>query len=184
MKITIATKGDVQDIMKLIGFCIKDLKNQGIYQWNDHYPTLDHIKESIQIQSLYILKNKDPSNTLCVFGAPKIYDFRACMGIISIGEQQPEGYEEINWSNKTGKVLVISKLAVNPKCQGHGIGQKLMDFAENYAIEKEYNSIRLDAYSDNPRALKFYRKRNYKKVGEQYFPRRDLPFYCFEKLIN
>lgn len=166
MKIAMATENDIQNIMDLIELCIKDLENQGIYQWNDHYPNLDHIKESIQNRSLYILKNKD------------------CRGIISIGEEQPEGYREINWSNKTGKILVISKLAVSPQCQGHGIGKKLMDFAENYAIANDYISICLDAYSANPRALKFYGKRGYKHVGEQYFPRRDLPFYCYEKLID
>ncbi len=75
MEIALATNEDILNIMNLIKLCIKDLENQGIYQWNDYYPTLGHIKESIQNKSLHILKNKDPLNTQSAFGAYEIYDF-------------------------------------------------------------------------------------------------------------
>jgi ribosomal protein S18 acetylase RimI-like enzyme len=59
-----------------------------------------------------------------------------------------------------------------------------MDFAENYAIENNYTSIRLDAFSNNPRALRFYENRDYQRRGEVFFPGRELPFYCFEKILK
>jgi ribosomal protein S18 acetylase RimI-like enzyme len=167
MKISIATEDDIQNIINIIELCIKDLENQGIYQWNDYYPTLGHINESIQDKSLYTIKEN-----------------KNCLGVIAITENQPQEYKKMNWLDKTGKILVITKLVVNPVWQNQGIGRKLMDFAENEAIEKKYTSIRLDAYSGNPRAINLYEKRGYRKVGEVYFPRRELPFYCYEKLID
>ena len=59
-----------------------------------------------------------------------------------------------------------------------------MDFAERFAIENEYATIRLDAYSGNQRAIKFYEQQSYKKTGQVFFPKRTLPFYCYEKVLK
>ncbi|WP_173049782.1 hypothetical protein [Nitrospira sp. KM1] len=40
--------------------------------------------------------------------------------------------------------------------------------------------VRLDAYSGNPQALTLYRRRGYREAGQVTFPRRALPFICFE----
>jgi len=42
------------------------------------------------------------------------------------------------------------------KEQGNGFARKLMDFAEDYAEKKGYTSIRLDAFSQNERVIKFF----------------------------
>ncbi len=164
MKIVLATETDVQEIMDLIEACIIDLESQSIYQWNSYYPRLNHINECIKDKSLYILREDE-----------------MFLGIISITEKQPPEYKNVNWLEE-GKFLVISKLLVNPKWQRKGIGRVLMDFAENFA--RKYTSIRLDAYSGNPRALNFYERLGYVKVGKLFFPKRELPFYAYEKLLN
>lgn len=58
-----------------------------------------------------------------------------------------------------------------------------MNFAENYAKEKSYNSIRLDAYSRNHQVIEFYKKRKYIVRGEIFFKEREHPFYAMEKEI-
>jgi len=58
-----------------------------------------------------------------------------------------------------------------------------MNFAEEYAIENNYKSIRLDAYSANVAAVRLYEKRGYNKIGQVFFPHRKYPFYCFEKIF-
>ena len=57
-------------------------------------------------------------------------------------------------------------------------------FAENYAVVNGYTTIRLDAYSGNPRALHFYECRGYQKAGQLFFPGRELPFYGYEKILR
>lgn len=143
------------------------MESQGIYQWNEYYPTPEIFTADIKSESLYVLVDNDH-----------------CLGIISINEEQSPEYQQLDWSVEAEKVLVIHRLAVHPNRQKQGIGRQLMDFAENYASAKGYPSIRLDAYSGNPRALKFYQYRGYKKVGQLFFPKRDLPFYCYEKAIE
>ena len=55
-----------------------------------------------------------------------------------------------------------------------------MDYVENYARRHRYASLRLDAYIGYARALAFYKERGYHEAGQVLFPRRELPFICFE----
>jgi len=57
-------------------------------------------------------------------------------------------------------------------------------FAEKRAADNGYSSIRLDAYSGNAIALQLYERNGYRKRGEVFFPRRELPFICYEKLLQ
>ncbi|MGE5473910.1 MAG: GNAT family N-acetyltransferase [Ignavibacteriales bacterium] len=166
MKIEKAQIESIDKIMELIKKCIEDMESKGIYQWNMHYPTKDIFLEDINHGNLYILIENNE-----------------IFGIITFDENQSSEYKDISWISKNGKVLVIHRLAINPIYQKHGFGRALMDFAEGEAYKKGFNSIRLDAYSGNQRTLKFYENRDYKKTGQLYFPYRELPFYCYEKIL-
>ncbi|NJX17164.1 GNAT family N-acetyltransferase, partial [Tamlana crocina] len=68
---------------------------------------------------------------------------------------------------------------------GSGNGRKLMDFAEAFAKEHGYVSVRLDTFSKNERNQRFYEARGYKRLGNIYFPKQsEHPFYCYEKVLQ
>jgi ribosomal protein S18 acetylase RimI-like enzyme len=167
LNITLAKEDDVGEIMGLIKDCIIDMESRHIYQWNEYYPNLRIIQDDIQRESIYVLKENE-----------------AVLGIIVLNEDQPSEYESLNWSTHEGRILVIHRLAVNPRWQKKGFGTRLLDFAEKHAADNGYASIRLDSYSGNPRALRLYEKHKYKRVGQVHFPRRSLPFYCYEKILK
>lgn len=143
-----------------------DLIQQGIYQWTTNYPNSKHIKRDIENNSLYVLKVNN-----------------AIVGAICLNEIQDAEYAKIDWKFKQGKVLVIHRLAIKPNQQHKGYAKDLMDFAEKFAINNGYSSIRLDAFTQNKRVLQFYKNRNYKSRGQVYFPEREHPFYCLEKEV-
>lgn len=154
-------------IYEIIKNCKTVLQSEGIFQWTDHYPTLQIIQNDIESEHLYqIQSDKD------------------IFGIINISTIQEEEYKTINWTYPDETCLVIHRLAIDPKYQRQGFAQKLMTFAENYGVENGFRSIRLDAYSQNTRVLKFYETRGYIKKGEVYFSKRAFPFYCYEKQIT
>jgi predicted amidohydrolase/GNAT superfamily N-acetyltransferase len=162
-------KGQLFDLEKLFQIYINgkiDLENNGIYQWTDNYPTISIIENDLKKDVLYTLKSNE-----------KI------IGAINISEEQEAEYELIKWEFDNSKVLVIHRLVIDPKHQKKGYAQKLMDFAENFAKENNYSSIRLDAYSQNVRVIEFYKKRNYFIRGNVNFPEREYPFHCMEKDI-
>jgi ribosomal protein S18 acetylase RimI-like enzyme len=82
------------------------------------------------------------------------------------------------------KNLYIHRLAVDPNFQKKGIGKSLMDFAEDYAKKNQFKTVRLDTFSQNKRNNKFYKSREYVKLGDVFFPMQsEYPFHCYEKII-
>ena len=57
----------------------------------------------------------------------------------------------------------IAGLFVKEKYQREGIGEKLIKY-----IKPKYNQLKLDVYSKNKNAIKFYLKNNFKIVNEKY----------------
>lgn len=143
-----------------------DLDSKGINQWIDNYPTISLIETDLRNGSLYKLKNDN-----------------LIMGAVVLNEEQDIAYKSINWKFDESKVLVIHRLVIDPKHQSNGYAIQLMDFAENFAKENGYSSIRLDTYSQNDRSISFYKKRNYLIRGDVHFTGRAHSFHCLEKEI-
>lgn len=167
MKIVKASKSHIQTVFNLLRDCAQDMRNNGIMQWNENYPTYEHVVNDVEdgIVHLAIIDDK-------------------IAGTISIDDTQSPEYKTIDWKYTEGTIMVVHRLAVSPRFQKHGIGRQLMDFALNYALENNYAAIRLDAYSKNERTINFYRNRNYEYRGDIFFPYRKAPFYCFEKKLT
>jgi ribosomal protein S18 acetylase RimI-like enzyme len=66
--------------------------------------------------------------------------------------------------------------------QGGGIARKLLKYADDFAVKNGYGTIRLDAFTQNERALRLYEKNGYEKVGSVLF--RKGEFYCYEKKMK
>ena len=155
---------DIDAILNITKACAKTMIASGIYQWNEHYPTKDPFERDIKRDELYVLE---------IEGQVK--------GTIVISTFMDEEYIPIDWLTKNDNNIYIHRLAIHPELQGKGYAQKLMDFAENYAIENGYSSIRLDTFSQNKRNQKFYELRGYKRLGDIFFPKQsEYPFHCYE----
>ena len=138
-----------------------------IFQWNEHYPDRSSFVNDAENQELYVyIKNG------------KVV---AC---ISICVNMDEVYFAVEWQTKNANNLYIHRLAVHPDFQKKGVGRILMDFAEKYAREKKFISVRLDTFSMNKRNLKFYESRGYERLEAIYFPKQsEFPFYCYELIL-
>ena len=158
---------DLPEIKKLTEACAEAMIELGIFQWNEHYPSLEKLRLDIEKQELNVLANE-----------------QKIIGIIVITELKDEEYEEINWLSKTENNIYIHRLAVHPEFWGHGYAQKLMAFAEDFARKHQFESVRLDTFSQNKRNQKFYESRGYQRLGNIYFPKQSNdPFYCYELLL-
>lgn len=167
MNIEFAQKNDVTAVFQILSRCKDNLIKQGIFQWNDQYPDLEHVKNDIKTNSLYKLTHNGQ-----------------LLGVISFNDFQELEYKTVNWQIKNKPIAVIHRLAVDPLFQGKGYAKKLLAFSQELIEESGFKAIRLDAYSGNKVLLGFYQKLGYKKAGEIFFPNIDLPFICMEKEIN
>ena len=163
-----ASISDLEEIYSLTKRCAKDLIKKGVFQWNDSYPSKVILQQDIELNQLW-----------------KLVDNSVIIGIIVLTEIEDKEYLAVSWLTKNVKNLYVHRLAVDPKQQGKGLAKQMMDFAENYAEENYYSSVRLDTFSENRRNQRFYEARNYIKLQNIFFPNQsELPFYCYEKIIN
>ena len=167
MKVEPAILADAFSVMQLITLCREDLRSRAIHQWDEIYPNLEVVENDARAESLFVIRHEGE-----------------CVASVSLNDSQPEEYRAIPWRFVDGRALVIHRLCVHPAWQRRGLGRKLMDFTEDFAKRSGFSCIRLDAYTGNPRALSLYEQRGYDRVGQTWFPRRPLPFDCFEKIMT
>ena len=168
IKIELARTNELDRIKCIAEACAKDMINNNIFQWNENYPSKDVFKDDIENNSLYVCK----SGSMVI-------------GCIMLCSEKDKVYKDVNWLTKDYKNLYLHRLAVDPSFQKNGIGRLLMDFAEKYAKNNEYKSIRIDTFSKNKRNNKFYRSRKYVQLDDVFFPMQsEFPFHCYEKIIS
>lgn len=157
---------NIQAAYNILDSCRDHMNLHGIPQWNEHYPKLHNVQNDVQKKEAY-----------------GYFSDGTLSGIIVLNEYQDPEYLDIEWRFPNEKVGVIHRLAVHPDFQGQGIAGKLMRFAEEQFSKLGYESIRLDAFTQNPTALNLYDKLGYEKRGQVYFPYRTVPFWCYEKKL-
>ena len=168
IKIELAEINDINDIMKMIHNCASDLISKNIFQWNEKYPSRDIFLSDIEKKNLFIFKNNS-----------------GIIGCIALSHEKDIEYTDVKWLTKDDKNLYLHRLAVDPKFQKKGIGKLLMDFAEDYARNNKFISVRLDTFSKNERNNRFYKSRKYTKLDDVYFPNQsEFPFHCYEKILD
>lgn len=167
MLIRKAESRDLAEVMEIIVRCTQELRDNGILQWDDVYPDAAVLEDNLRAGTLYVIPQDG-----------------ACQAAVCLNEEQPEEYGFLPWTYGSGRVLTIHRLCVHPDWQGQGLASRLLAFAEEHAAGHGYAAIRFDVYSGNPRALALYERHGYQRVeGAVYFPRRELPFYCYEKEV-
>ena len=167
MNITKPIKKDIPAILEVTKACAKHMIANGIFQWNENYPSFEAFEKDIELNQLWVLKDKD-----------------RIIGSIIISDIMDQEYYDIEWLTPNTKNIYIHRLAVHPDYQGKGCAQYLMTYAEKYAKDNNYLSIRLDTFSVNKRNNIFYQKRGFQQRGDVYFPKQsEYPFHCYELVL-
>ncbi|MFK5981592.1 MAG: GNAT family N-acetyltransferase [Flavobacteriaceae bacterium] len=166
--IRLAKKEEILQLLSITSACAENMISQKIFQWNNEYPSRAAFEKDLLREELYLLTSEEK-----IIG---------CIVLTSLIDKE---YLPVKWITPNTNNLYIHRLAIHPDFQGKGFAQKLMNFAEDFAIKNNYSSIRLDTFSKNPKNQKFYELRAYKKLGSIYFPNQsEFPFYCYERLCK
>ena len=161
-----ATPADAEGIVQLLAACREDMLSRGIRQWVEQYPDVGAVASTVADTFLVRLG-------------------REIAATIALNEQPEREYDRVRWLTPLHQAaLIVHRLAVHPRYQRRGLAKRLMRFAEELASQRRLGSIRLDAFSGNPAALALYEGLGYTRVGQVFFPHRDLPFVCFEKVLG
>lgn len=166
MDIRMASEKDLEAIVDLCKECSRNMMENSIDQWDEIYPNQKIFLDDIKNNSLYLALSDN------------VADITGC---IVFNEYQDPEYQEIPWQYTGDKIGVVHRLMVHPKYEGKGIAQSLVKHIEDLARNRNYQAIRLDTFTRNPRAVNFYHKLGYEVRGKVTF--RKGEFFCCEKLM-
>jgi ribosomal protein S18 acetylase RimI-like enzyme len=155
---------DIPMAYSIVKRVVQHLNSQNINQWDQVYPTFDTIRCDIL-----------SGNAFGYFLDGEL------SGFVVLDNWFPVEYNSLKWMVTPENSLVVHRLSVAPELQGKGIGKKLMGYALKFAGENGYKSVRLDAFTENPAALRLYESLGYDKIGTVGL--RKGEFNCYEKLV-
>lgn len=164
-----AKLGELDEVTEMFEDCKSYLERRGILQWDDNYPNQEYFESAFKGEKLFVLK---------IDGQIK--------GAMVLDEWQAPEWEEANWTKVEGNPLILHSFCVHPSIQGGGYGGRMLKFAEVFTVEHSYPALRLDTFSGNEGAVRFYEQRGYKRTGEVILkdkPEGHEKYYCFEKLF-
>ncbi len=159
-----AEPADMDAVAQLFREAIAAMQRQGIDQWDDLYPTRNHLDEDQADGSLWLIEQEN-----------------RIAASITLNECPATEYQGIRWQ-KTGHVLYVHRLCVDPALQGRGVAGHIMLWVERFAREQGYDVIRLDTFSGNPPALRLYQGLGYEFVADMSSRKGIFP--CFEKAVT
>ena len=158
------TLKDLDSICEMIQKAIAEMNSKAIYQWDEKYPARsDFVKDIEQGQLTVGMVNGKP----------------ACIYVLS--KECDAEYESANWTDQNGNYYVIHRLCVNPEIQNQGIAGKMMEKIEKDVKAAGGTSVRLDAFSQNPYALRLYEHAGYCITGSADW--RMGQFVLMEKML-
>ena len=149
-----ATTDDIAEIMSIVADAQLSLRELGIDQWQDGYPSKSVIAEDIasKVGYVYCIDNKVVGYAAIVFD----------------GEETYAQIADSEW-NTTNNYVVVHRLCVRRGYTKTGVAMALMDYASQMAIEKGYTGFRIDTHRGNIRMLAMLEKIGFKYVGVIYY---------------
>ena len=160
-----AAADDLNAIETLIQNAVTHMRNHGIDQWDELYPTCEDFEQDIQRNQLSV----------------GISDGEIAV-IYTLNKEYDEAYANGQWKAPEKPFCIVHRLCVHPKFQNRGIAGQTMIQIEKEAASCKVQAIRLDVYSGNPRAVALYRRCGYETVGTAQW--RKGIFYLMEKYLE
>ncbi|NCC67273.1 MAG: GNAT family N-acetyltransferase [Clostridia bacterium] len=143
-----AQSADLDRVFDMFTAVIAEMERNGIHQWDELYPDRQILAEDIEKNELTV----------------GILDGEiACAYVVN--SECDEEYENGEWKYPDTSFCVIHRLCVSPQFQNRGLGAKTVTHIETQLRKENVETIRLDAYTLNPYALRLYDRLGYVRVG-------------------
>ncbi len=163
LTLTTAHPGDIEAVAAIFRRAIDAMDAKGIYQWDDIYPNKAILESDISSGEMRL-----------------VCDDERITGAVVLNDRQDAEYTQGDWFFRE-PAAVVHRLCIDPAYQHHGYGRQTIGLAEAALRDCGFQSVRLDAFSQNPYALRLYQSLGYRKAGEVHY-RKGL-FYLYEKSL-
>ena len=166
MQIQKAEEKDIVEALYLIKISF-EYNNVSENEWRPPTPEYSEMKEEVNNGELFVLRKG-----------------KITFGTFSLASKIPENFTKINWNDQNEKNLIIKRIAIFPGWFSDELGEKLIDFIEQYAKEHNYSSIKSNAYSKNEAMNALYKDMGFDFQGDAVLPGKKSPYYFYEKIFE
>ena len=167
MEFRLAREIDRIEIEKIYEDGSLKLKSLGINQWQGQdKPNLDNFKNLIANKNIFVLEdNKRVVSTVITYDYDLDY------------EKNLDG----KW-NSPKPYLALHRIGTLSSERNKGYGRKIIEFAESYARENNFKSVRIDTHRENKSMQNLLKSMNYIYVGLVYLDGKNERL-AFEKVL-
>ena len=149
-----ATTEDLPQVLLLYKAVVQNMLQSGINQWSDEYPNIEVLSADIDRGELIL----------------GVLDEQIVSAYVMNCDADPD-YYNADWQYPDANWCVVHRLCVSPAFHRQGLATCIMEYVEQTAKEQGFESIHLDTFSGNPKALNLYHKLGFVDVGEAFWPR-------------
>ncbi|MBP3548269.1 MAG: GNAT family N-acetyltransferase [Alistipes sp.] len=146
---------DIDTILSIIHDAQLSLRDLGIDQWQDGYPSREVIEDDMRAGVGYVLC--DERNTPIGYAA-----------IVLSGEEAYAQIEAGKW-HTPAEYVVVHRLCVAGSVRRRGIAVEFMRYAAECAKRAGYSAFRIDTHRGNVRMLSMLTKLGFSYVGIIYY---------------
>lgn len=160
---------DLVGIMEVIEDARQYLKEQGIDQWQDGFPTEEVIVEDIIMRESYVFVEEEE-----------------VIGYMSLNLDREPSYDAIYdgaWKLEGSDFGTIHRNAVKSTHRGQGISLRMFFLAEQVCRKNNKQSIRLDTHRDNQLMQHLATKYGYEYCGVIKLARNAGDRIAYEKVL-
>ena len=147
------TSIDLNKVLNLFKLAAEKIAKKNIDHWqywkNPPIEKINWVKEGILNNEFFFIKNTQEE----------------IMGMIRILDKDLQ-----YWGENNDRAKYIHSLVITEKYEGYGIGNKVLQKIENDARNNNYDYLRLDCDSKNPKLCEYYIKQDFIKVGQKILP--------------
>lgn len=141
---------DLEEIMTIIADAVGRMLREGKQQWDETYPTSQHITTDIRNGNAYVSESE---GSVIAYGA-----------VVFTGEEAYESLQGEWLSNRP--YVVVHRMAVAQNRQGKGLARIFLESVESLARTNGIGSFRIDTNFDNFPMLHLLDKCGFTYCGE------------------
>ena len=150
MRIRKTEEKDIKRMMEIVRQAQKYMREQGIDQWQNGYPTAEVLEKDMNNQMSYVLEEDEN-----------------VVGMFAFAVMEEPTYRKIyegQWKQK-GDYGVLHRVAVDNQFKGAGLGGKMVEYAVNACLAQNIKALRIDTHRDNHSMQNMLSKNGFEKRG-------------------
>jgi GNAT superfamily N-acetyltransferase len=157
---------EAPEIWDILQDAILRRKADGSNQWQDGYPNPEIIKLDIEKGIGYVLLDNNIVIGYCA---------------VLMNDEPEYGNIQGKWITDTGFV-VVHRIAIAQSHLGKNLSKKIIEYIEDFAINHQIYSIKVDTNHDNFAMMKIFEKAGFIFCGIVHF--RGSPRRAYEKVLS